>query len=165
MIALPIKSEKPESALAPLFGKAKWFAFVREDGTISVSSNPAEGGIKTARWFETLGVTVLITNHLGEKPFQALVKAGVRIYFAGKERIEVADAVQKFNEGLLLEVDATNYKELLGEEEKKEHGCKSEEAGSFRTHVKCCQKPKNPLLKSQHEGHEHHHGRCHHHDH
>lgn len=165
MIALPIKSDKEESALAPLFGKAKWFAFVREDGTISIMANQAEGGIKTARWFESLGVKVLITNHLGEKPFQALQKAGIRIYFAGKERTEVAQAVLKFHEGALVEVDAQNYQELLGEEEKKEHGCQSEAKGAFRTHVKCCQKPKNPLLKTQHEDAHHHHGMCHHHDH
>ena len=167
MIALPIKTEKKESVLAPLFGKAKWFAFVAEDGAISVSQNKAEGGIKTARWFESLGVKTLITCHLGEKPFHALQKAGINIYFAGKERIEVAEALQKFKEGTLLEVNVTNYAELLGEEqdEKKGHGCGDElKAGEFRAKVKCCEKPKNNPLSGHQGGHEHDHkhGNCHH---
>ena len=32
MIAVPIKLNKQDSAVAPLFGKAKWFAFVSEEG-------------------------------------------------------------------------------------------------------------------------------------
>lgn len=167
MIALPIKTEKKESALAPLFGKAKWFAFAGENGEISVLPNKAEGGIKTAQWFESLGVKTLITCHLGEKPFHALQKAGIKIYFAGKERIEVAEALQKFQEGSLIEVNVTNYMTLLGEEqdEKKGHGCGGEaEVGAFRTKVKCCEKPKNNPLSGHQSGHEHHHehGKCHH---
>ena len=177
MIAFPIKTEKKESALAPLFGKAKWFAFADEKGEITVSANKAEGGIKTAQWFEKSGIKTLITCHLGEKPFHALQKAGIQIYFAGKERIDAKEALQKFKEGALEEVNVTNYMRLLGEEqaEKKGHGCgDSEEMGAFRTKVKCCEKPKNYLLNAHHGeeegchgGHEHghEHGACCHHDH
>ena len=42
-IAVPVKMNKDNSAIAPLFGKAKWFAII-EDEKIMIEKNPAEGG-------------------------------------------------------------------------------------------------------------------------
>jgi predicted Fe-Mo cluster-binding NifX family protein len=42
-IAIPVKMNKENPPLAPLFGKAKWFAVIEGD-TINIVENPAEGG-------------------------------------------------------------------------------------------------------------------------
>jgi predicted Fe-Mo cluster-binding NifX family protein len=117
-----------------------------------------------ARWFESLGVKTLITSHLGEKPFHALIKAGVKIYFAGSERITVEEALAAFKAGTLLEVNVSNYMELLGEEaagHKHEGGCHSHEGKSkFKTKLKCCETKGHNALG----GHGHKHGQCHTHE-
>lgn len=41
-IAIPVKMNKENTALAPLFGKAKWFAIV-EDGKVTIEQNIADG--------------------------------------------------------------------------------------------------------------------------
>ena len=174
MIAMPIKTDSENSALAQLFGKAKFFALIDENAKITIQSNEVEGGMKVAQWFQKAGVTTLITNHLGEKPFAALQKAGIRVYFAGSERIEIAQALQKFNDRLLEEVSASNYDTLLKEEknDKKSHGCHDSHEGAFRSKVKCCEKNRNPLASAHRHGHKegecgehghhHEHGCCHH---
>ena len=42
-IAIPVKMNKENSAIAPLFGKAKWFAIV-EDGKMTIEPNHCDGG-------------------------------------------------------------------------------------------------------------------------
>jgi len=129
MIAVAVKTNNEKGVLAPLFGKAKYFSIVDDAGKITTHKNAFEGGMKVARWIKDLGVTTVIANHLGDKPFQALQKAGIKVFFAGKERTELHDALAKMKAGELEEVTGVNYKALLGEkgaehEDKKEkHHC------------------------------------------
>lgn len=151
MIAMPIKTNHQNSALAPLFGKAKFFAFVDNDGKISIEENNVSGGVHVARAFQEKGVTTLVTAHLGEKPFHALMQAGIQVYFAGDERITVEEAYSKFKEGALVPVDITNYMAVLGEENHgghhHEHGHGGECCSHEHVHehegekkVRCCEK-------------------------
>jgi len=39
LIAIPIKMNKKDAAVAPLFGKAKWFALIK-DAEITIEPNP-----------------------------------------------------------------------------------------------------------------------------
>ena len=41
--AIPVKANKENPAVAPLFGKAKWFAVVK-NGKATIEKNPAQGG-------------------------------------------------------------------------------------------------------------------------
>jgi len=137
MIAAAVKTDNEKGVLAPLFGKAKFFSFVDDAGTITTQKNTLEGGMKVANWIKGLGITTIIANHLGEKPFHTLQNAGIKVYFAGKERIELTDALAKMKAGDLEEVTIVNYMALLGEE--------ADENGAKEKHH-CC-------------GHaEHHHG-------
>ena len=148
MIAIPIKTDDTNSALAPLFGKAKWFAFIDEKGEVSVEKNAYEGGIKVARWFASRGVTTLITNHLGEKPFHALNESGIKIYCASEKRTTIEEALEAFRAGMLPEVSVINYIALLGEEEGHSHkgACHHGHQALFKTKLKCCEKKgMNPL--------------------
>jgi predicted Fe-Mo cluster-binding NifX family protein len=130
MIAMPIKTKSESSALAPLFGKAKFFAFIDNEGKISVEENKVSGGMHVAKAFKERGVTTLITAHLGEKPFHALRQAGIKIYCAPKERIEVEEAYASLQRGELCQVTIENYMSLLGEGEHHHgHECCSHEHG------------------------------------
>jgi len=135
MIAVALKTENENGVVAPLFGKAKFFAIVDDAGTITVYQNKLEGGMKVAQWIQKLGVSTIIANHLGDKPFQALKRASITIFFAGTERITLNEVLAKMKEGKLEEVTVTNYKSLLGEEEgehaKKSHCCGHEHPHSF----------------------------------
>ena len=42
-IAIPVKMNKENPAIAPLFGKAKWFAIV-ENNEVSIVTNENAGG-------------------------------------------------------------------------------------------------------------------------
>ncbi|MBD3789131.1 MAG: hypothetical protein IE885_01975 [Campylobacterales bacterium] len=50
-IAIPVKTNKENPAVAPLFGKAKWFAFIEEDGKVTIEPNPIPDGQAVIRWF------------------------------------------------------------------------------------------------------------------
>ena len=49
-LAIPVKTNKENPALSPLFGKAKWFAFVDIDGKIEIKKNLCNGGAEVIRW-------------------------------------------------------------------------------------------------------------------
>jgi predicted Fe-Mo cluster-binding NifX family protein len=151
MIAVALKTENENGVLAPLFGKAKFFAIVDDAGSITVYQNKLEGGMKVAQWIQKLGVSTVIANHLGEKPFHALKRASISIFFAGTERITLGEVLAKMKEGELEEVNTANYARLLGEEEdahakkshccghKQEHHASTLNALSKRDSVQSCQ--------------------------
>ena len=60
-IAIPVKTNRENPAIAPLFGKAKWFAFV-EDGEVSIEKNEAEGGVRVVDWLIKLILVALLTK-------------------------------------------------------------------------------------------------------
>jgi len=54
-LAIPIKMNKENSAIAPLFGKAKWFAIVENDN-ISIIPNNQSGGIAVIELFHEMKI-------------------------------------------------------------------------------------------------------------
>jgi len=70
MIAIPLKLNKENSAVAPLFGKAKWFAFV-ENGNITIEKNEAQGGSGVVKWLLGKGVKTLIMQKMSQPPTNA----------------------------------------------------------------------------------------------
>jgi len=129
MIAIPVKTNKEEGILAPLFGKAKYFALVDDKGTCTIHESTFENGIKVAKWFNELGVKSVIVSHLGEKPFHALLENNIEVYFAGNERITLQEVLEKFHSKTLENITVVNYMALLGEHEH------DHEDGSHHT---CC---------------------------
>lgn len=117
MIAIPVKTDNEEGILAPLFGHAKYFSFISDDGSVMTHKNNADGGVKVVDWLVSMGVKTIILNHVGEKPFHLLTKASIDIYFAGNERITLHDALQKLKDGILEKVSIVNYMKLLGDDD------------------------------------------------
>jgi predicted Fe-Mo cluster-binding NifX family protein len=126
MVAVPVKTEKGE-VIASLFGKAKYFSLIDNQGLITTQQCSVEGGMNVVPWLKNLGVKTVLLNHVGEKPFHALISAGIDIYYVGKERIMLKEALDQLHNGTLEKVTIVNYMKLLGEDDHHHHG--DEESG------------------------------------
>ena len=109
LIAMPVKMNKENPPLTTVFGKAKWFAFADDGGTVEVRENPYAGaGPKTVAWLIESGVDTVITQHIGGNPFMFMKEAGVRIFYPGEGRILVSEALQKLRDGAAEEITVEN---------------------------------------------------------
>jgi predicted Fe-Mo cluster-binding NifX family protein len=106
MIVMPVKMNKPETALSPVFGHSKWFAFVDSEGNVSIEKNRAQGqgGPAVAKFLLEKGVHTVLTSHVGAKPFMLFHNAGIQLYFSGEERITIAEALKGHEAGAFLEI-------------------------------------------------------------
>lgn len=148
MIVVPVKTDKLDSAVSPLFGKAKWFAVIDGDKT-EIVKNEWQNGNGVAEWLRSIGAKKLVVSHMGEKPFEGLTANGVEIYFAGSERITIDQLQAKLNGGELVRLDATNFDKYIEEHTHHDHhhgdGC-----CSSGDHDSCCSS----------DGHHHKDGCC-----
>ena len=118
-IAIPVKMNKENTALAPLFGKAKWIAFV-EDGDVSIVPNARQGGKAVVEWFASEGVDTVIFKEMGVTPYEMIKSLGnIALFHAGHERILLNDVVEKWHANQLTLIDDTNIGEILARHEKK----------------------------------------------
>jgi len=99
MIAMPVKSNKPDSAISPVFGKVKYFAIVDEVGNIQFVENREKSGMKAVQLLIENGVKTLLMSHIGERPFQLAINSGIEVFYVGKERITISEAVEKWKNG------------------------------------------------------------------
>jgi len=114
MIAVPIKLNKQDSAVAPLFGKAKWFAFASEEGEITIEKNEAKGGLEVVSWLLEKGVDVLLMQKMSKSPYEIIQEEGsITIFYVGKERIELKEALKKYADESLVIVDDSNAHEII----------------------------------------------------
>ena len=117
MLAVAVKTDRENTAVSPLFGKAKFFAFY--DGkTISIEKNESKGGTAVIEWFAQKGVETIIVNQMGNSPYKALQKHGMKLLYAGDERIEVADAVQKYEANELAALTDAQMQVIIAKHEK-----------------------------------------------
>jgi len=122
-LAIPVKMNRENSALSPLFGKAKWIAFV-QDGEVDIQPNHTHGGGALVEWFIQEGVDTVIFQEMGHTPYQKIKSAGnITLFHAGNERILLDEALEKFEDNQLLLVDDTNIDAIIKHHEKKHsHG-------------------------------------------
>ncbi|MEA3374269.1 MAG: NifB/NifX family molybdenum-iron cluster-binding protein [Campylobacterota bacterium] len=118
-IAIPVKTNKENPPVAPLFGKAKWFAFV-ENGNVTIEQNMAKGGQAVIGWLAKENVNAIIFQEMGTAPYE-LIKAqgGIKLYHSGYERILLDDLLQKFSDNALTELDDAKMAEIIGHHESK----------------------------------------------
>lgn len=113
MIAIPLKTNKENAALAPLFGKAKWFAFV-ENGNIDIEANEEQGGSGVVKWLLGKGVKTLIMQKMSQPPYQMIKEEGsITIFYAGSDRIELPEALKKYEADALVILDDTNAPDIV----------------------------------------------------
>jgi len=118
-IALPIKMNRENPALAPLFGKAKWFAIV-ENGQISIEENNNSGGQAVIEWLADMAVDTIVMQEMGRSPYSKIQSYGnIEIYHAGFERILLNDALNKLEKKMLIKVDDDNMEAIIKHHEKR----------------------------------------------
>lgn len=124
MIAIPVKTNKENTAVSTLFGKAKYFAFI-ENKKVEILKNEQNSGKDVAKWLKNKKVTTLITSHMGEKPFEKLLENDIKVYFAENERIEIKDVLLNFAKGELSSLTLKNFKSLIKEDSKHQGSCQT----------------------------------------
>jgi len=137
MVAIPVKTNQEEGIVAPLFGKAKYFALIDDKGQTTVYPNEAQGGMGVVDFLVAKGVKALLTAHLGEKPFHALSAKGVNVYFVGHERLLAREALERFALNELPKVSLQNYMRLLGEEGAHHHHGEEHHMGHHGSGHRC----------------------------
>ncbi len=112
-IAIPVKTDKENPILSPLFGKAKWFAFV-EEGKVKIEKNEEQGGVRVVDWLFEKGIDALIISHMGNSPY-TYIKEGsdISIFYAGEERISLEEVMKKFEDETLVIVDDSNSAKII----------------------------------------------------
>jgi predicted Fe-Mo cluster-binding NifX family protein len=120
-IAIPVKTNKENPAVSPLFGKAKWFAFVdTNNNQITIHKNNCNGGAEVIKWFVQNGIDTIIFQEMGITPYNLIKQVGnINLFHSGYERILLQDLIEKFNNSQLTLVDENNIQETIAKHEKK----------------------------------------------
>jgi predicted Fe-Mo cluster-binding NifX family protein len=118
-LAIPVKMNKKNSAIAPLFGKAKWFAIIN-DGELMIIQNNQAGGQAVIEWLYEMKVDALLIQEMGLSPYQKVKAYGnMALYHTGFERILLTDVLEKFENNELEILDDTNMDEIIKHHEKR----------------------------------------------
>ena len=117
MIAIPVKTNRENPAIAPLFGKAKWFAFVNNE-KITIEQNKCDGGRAVVEWLIDKGVDKLVIQEMGINPYQKVKEAGnIEVYHSGFERSPIAEAIEKLNNNALKILNEDSMKSIIAHHE------------------------------------------------
>jgi len=111
-LAIPLKTNKEDSAISPLFGKAKYFAFIN-GSNIKIEKNELKSGSSIVDWFKSKGVEAVIVQSLGYSPYEMLRESGIEIFYAGDGRVLLKDVLERLKRGELSLVDDTNINKLI----------------------------------------------------
>lgn len=69
MIVFPVKTKRDNSAVSPLFGKSKYFAFY-DGANLTIEENPFDNGSALIDWFKEKNVTDVIIKEMGINPYK-----------------------------------------------------------------------------------------------
>jgi len=120
-LAIPVKMNKENPPVAPLFGKAKWFAIV-ENGKSKILPNNQSGGQAVIEWLKEMGVEALLVQEIGVSPYERAKYYGMMLYHTGFERILLHDVISKFEAGELEILDDTNIGNIIKHHERRHSG-------------------------------------------
>ena len=116
-IAIPVKMNRENPPVAPLFGKAKWFAFI-EEGKVEIKPNPVQGGHAVIEWFADENVDTIIMQEMGVSPYKMIQSYGsMKLHHSGFERILLDDVLKKFDDNKLAILDDAKMQEIIAHHE------------------------------------------------
>jgi predicted Fe-Mo cluster-binding NifX family protein len=69
--------------------------------------NFEKSGVKAIQLLLENGAETLLMSHMGERPFQIALQSGIEVFYVGKDRVTISEAVEKFQNG-----DFQNAKEV-----------------------------------------------------
>jgi predicted Fe-Mo cluster-binding NifX family protein len=113
MTAIAVKTDKETSAVAPLFGKAKWFALVDDANGISFWHNELKSGREVVNHFKKVGVERVVFQEMGGNPYMLLNRAGIRCYYSGEGRVLLEDVLTRLQNRELEEVTQQNMAQYV----------------------------------------------------
>ena len=116
-LAIPVKTNKENPAVAPLFGKAKWFAIVK-DGEINIFPNNQSGGKAVIEWLYEMKIDAILIQEMGVSPYEKVKELGLMLYHTGFERILLNEVLEKFNNNKLEILDDINMNKIIKHHEK-----------------------------------------------
>lgn len=112
-IAIPVKTNRDNPVVSPLFGKAKWFAFV-QDGNISVEKNQCEGGREVIEWLVSQNINVIIFQEMGTRPYEMIKRVGgIKLFHSGTKRVLLNDILDRFNSQDLIELNEEKISDII----------------------------------------------------
>ena len=118
-LAIPVKLNKENPPVAPLFGKAKWFAIVTEED-VSIVANNQSGGQAVIEWLSEMKIDAILIQEMGMTPYEKVKEYGtITLYHTGFERILLTDVLEKFKENRLEILDDTNMDKIIKHHEKR----------------------------------------------
>ncbi len=118
-LAIPVKMNKENPAVAPLFGKAKWFAIVN-NGEISIIPNNQSGGRAVIELLYEMKVDAILVQEMGMTPYERVKGYGtIILYHTGFKRILLNDVLEKFENNELEILDDTNIDTIIKHHEKR----------------------------------------------
>lgn len=116
-IAIPVKMNKENAPIAPLFGKAKWFAIVA-DGQVVIVENPAKGGQAVIEWLAHIQVDTIILQEMGKSPYAKVQSYGnITLYHSGYDRILLNELLAKFEDNDLTLLDEKEMEKVIAHHE------------------------------------------------
>ena len=116
MISFPVKTNKENAAVSPLFGKAKYFAFY--DGeNLTIEENKKEGGSAIIEWFIQKGVNDIIIKEMGINPYKKIQATNMKIYYAGEDRITTNEIIELYKKNMLKELDEDSMIKIIKKHE------------------------------------------------
>jgi len=121
MIAVPVKTNSENPALSPLFGKAKWFAFVDKDGVIQIEAFPLQGGHAVAKFLLDHNVKTVLFHHMGNTPFDIMQEVGIECYYHDATRVILGELLKKFHTNQLIKVTKANESQFIEEHSHDHH--------------------------------------------
>ncbi len=113
MIAIPIQKEDENPAFVQLFGKARFFIFIKEDGSRQVEANSLLNGVKLVEYFAQKGVKKLIVNHIGKQPLLSLQNTNIECFYTQSIRKTVNELLEDLENNKLEKITDENINIFL----------------------------------------------------
>ena len=112
-LAIPVKMNRENPPVAPLFGRAKWFAIV-DKGKINIIPNNQSGGRAVVDLLYEMNINALLIQEMGIVPYERVKEYGnMAIYHTGFKRILLNDVLKKFENDELELLDDTNIENII----------------------------------------------------
>lgn len=115
MIAIPVDTASMRATSSKLFGNVTAFALYKRDENAFhfVPNNGKGDGVATAKLLKELSVNSVVYSYMGNGPFGVLEKAGINVFYLGKESLSLATIVEGVETDNFVKVHRGNAKTYL----------------------------------------------------
>ncbi len=110
IFASPLKTNKKESAITKVLGKAKYFGIYNSDtNEFEIITNEAAGGPAIFNELKRRGVEIVLTQHAGPGAVRAANELDIKLFYCGDNRKLMLDAVKEYFDKKCIEITPANF--------------------------------------------------------